>query len=141
MASEVSLPRTAQPGLPWARPPAEGDSVDFDDLVSQLLELVLALVGNQRYQGMLRASMQQLLHLTLGYMQMTAAQVGGAAGASPARGPSRGQALPSSGGQQCHAAGADYGLMAGHAQARRQRARRPHCMRRRRSPATAMRAV
>ncbi|PSC72945.1 importin-9 isoform X1 [Micractinium conductrix] len=53
----------------------EGDSVDFDDLISQLLELVLSLVGNQRYAGMLRASMQQLLHLALGYMQMTAAQV------------------------------------------------------------------
>ncbi|KAL4434017.1 hypothetical protein ABPG75_000458 [Micractinium tetrahymenae] len=53
---------------------SEGDSVDFDGLISQLLELVLALVGNQRYQAMMRASMQQLLHLTLGYMQMTAAQ-------------------------------------------------------------------
>lgn len=37
---------------------------------------MLSLVGNQRYAGMLRASMQQLLHLALGYMQMTAAQVG-----------------------------------------------------------------
>ena len=57
--------------------PAEGDSVDFGSLVSQLMELVLALIGNQRYQAMLRApqQQQQLLHLTLGYMQMTAGQV------------------------------------------------------------------
>jgi hypothetical protein len=51
--------------------------VDFGSLVSQLMELVLALIGNQRYQAMLRApqQQQQLLHLTLGYMQMTAGQV------------------------------------------------------------------
>ncbi|KAL4441799.1 hypothetical protein ABPG77_003715 [Micractinium sp. CCAP 211/92] len=54
---------------------SDGECIEFDDLISQLLELVLALVGNQRYQGMLRASMQHLLHLTLGYMQMTAEQV------------------------------------------------------------------
>lgn len=37
---------------------------------------MLALVGNVRWQGMLRGQLQALLHLTLGYMQMTAAQVG-----------------------------------------------------------------
>ncbi len=51
--------------------------MDFGSLVSQLLEVVLALVGNQRWQGMLRAQLQPLLHLALGYMQMTAAQVRG----------------------------------------------------------------
>lgn len=55
---------------------ADGDSVDFDSLMSQLVEVVLALVGNTRWQGLLRAQLHQLLHLTLGYMQMTAAQVG-----------------------------------------------------------------
>ncbi|KAI3434732.1 hypothetical protein D9Q98_002793 [Chlorella vulgaris] len=54
---------------------SEGECVGFDSLISQLLELVLALVGNTRYQALLAASMQQLLHLTLGYMQMTGAQV------------------------------------------------------------------
>ena len=46
--------------------------MDFGSLVSQLMELVLALIGNQRYQAMLRApqQQQQLLHLTLGYMQV-----------------------------------------------------------------------
>lgn len=50
--------------------------MDFGSLISQLLEVVLALVGNQRWQGMLQAQLQPLLHLALGYMQMTAAQVG-----------------------------------------------------------------
>ncbi|PRW57646.1 importin-9 isoform X1 [Chlorella sorokiniana] len=54
---------------------AESDAVDFGSLISQLLEVVLALVGNQRWQGMLQAQLQPLLHLALGYMQMTAAQV------------------------------------------------------------------
>ncbi len=32
-------------------------------------------MGNTRYQALLAASMQQLLHITLGYIQMTGAQV------------------------------------------------------------------
>lgn len=59
----------------WRFPSAESDAVDFGSLISQLLEVVLALVGNQRWQGMLQAQLQPLLHLALGYMQMTAAQV------------------------------------------------------------------
>lgn len=66
--------------FPCVLVPAEGDSIDFDSLVSQLIELVLALVGNTRWQGMLRGQLQHLLHLTLGYMQMTAAQVRGRVG-------------------------------------------------------------
>ena len=61
--------------------------MDFGSLISQLLEVVLALVGNQRWQGMLRAQLQPLLHLALGYMQMTAAQVGAASACGGASAP------------------------------------------------------
>ena len=55
---------------------ADGEPcVDFDTLISQLVELVLSLVGSQRYAALLRASLGDLLRLALGYMQMTAAQV------------------------------------------------------------------
>lgn len=43
----------------------EGE-LDLGTLAAQLLEFVLALVGNQRYQGQMRASMPELLYLTLG---------------------------------------------------------------------------
>jgi hypothetical protein len=79
-------------------PPAEGEAApSFGDLISQLLELVLALVGNQRYQALLRAQLHHLLPLTLGYMQMTAEKVrspvpagaGGGEGAPPGPEPRR----------------------------------------------------
>eukprot|EP00887_Chlorella_sp_A99_P007628 scaffold20.g7628.t1 len=50
------------------------EAVGLEGLVAQLLEFVLTLVGNQRYQALVQGSMGELLYLSLGYMQMTAAQ-------------------------------------------------------------------
>ena len=47
------------------------ERVTFSDLISQLFELLLTLLGNRRMQGMLRPAFQQLAYLTIGYMQVS----------------------------------------------------------------------
>lgn len=53
---------------------SEGGSIDLESLLSQLMEFLLTIVGNRRYQATVRSSMAELQYITLGYMQMTRAQ-------------------------------------------------------------------
>ncbi|KAK9806782.1 hypothetical protein WJX72_002643 [[Myrmecia] bisecta] len=54
---------------------SDGENMDFESLISQLVEFLLTLVGNRRYQGMMQGVMGELVYLTIGYMQMTGSQV------------------------------------------------------------------
>lgn len=47
------------------------ERVTFSDLVSQLFELLLTVLGNRRMLPMLRPAFQQLAYLTIGYMQVS----------------------------------------------------------------------
>ena len=53
---------------------SDGEEIDFEGLVEQLFELLLLLAGSSRWRPMLAGSVLELTQLTLGYMQMTAAQ-------------------------------------------------------------------
>ena len=80
--TELCAPLTPPHPTPRCPPPfhTDGGTVDFEALVSQLMEFVLAVAGSARYEGAVRAGMTDLLHLALGYAQMTAGQVGGGVG-------------------------------------------------------------
>jgi hypothetical protein len=50
---------------------SDGENLDFEALISQLFELLLTLVGNNRYKGLVAGSVGQLMYTVLAYMQMT----------------------------------------------------------------------
>jgi hypothetical protein len=50
---------------------SDGENLDFEALISQLFELLLTLVGNNRYKGLVAGSVGQLMYTALAYMQMT----------------------------------------------------------------------
>ena len=45
---------------------SEGGSIDLESLLSQLMEFLLTIIGNRRYQGGVKASMGELQYVTLG---------------------------------------------------------------------------
>jgi hypothetical protein len=45
---------------------SEGGSIDLESLLSQLMEFLLTIIGNRRYQGTVKASMGELQYVTLG---------------------------------------------------------------------------
>ena len=49
-----------------AGPEGEGEGVDLEGVVAQLLEFVLTLVGNPRYQPLVKGSCADLIYVTLG---------------------------------------------------------------------------
>lgn len=51
--------------------PAADDATHLPDLVSQLLEAVLTMVGSHRLVSLMCPTFPELLYLTLGYMQMS----------------------------------------------------------------------
>ena len=53
---------------------SEGDNIDLDAVLVQLLEVVLSLIGNPRYSALVAHSLEELVHTTLRYMLMTPAQ-------------------------------------------------------------------
>ncbi|KAL0051329.1 hypothetical protein WJX82_005781 [Trebouxia sp. C0006] len=53
----------------------EGDNMDFESLMSQLFEVLITLVGNQRHHHLMQPIVPELIYLTIGYMQMTQEQV------------------------------------------------------------------
>lgn len=40
--------------------------MDFESLMSQLFEVLISLVGNQRYQHLMQPIVPQLIYLTIG---------------------------------------------------------------------------
>lgn len=47
----------------------DGDSLDFESLLSQLLEVIITLVGNQRFRHLLQPIVPQLIYTTIGMPQ------------------------------------------------------------------------
>lgn len=54
--------------------PDDGDTLDLETLISQLLELVLVLVGNVKYQYMIAPMLKDLAPQVIAYMCMTRSQ-------------------------------------------------------------------
>lgn len=54
--------REEEPGL---------DTVELSDLVSELFEYILTLVGSRRCSGMIKPAFEQLAYLSIGYIQAT----------------------------------------------------------------------
>lgn len=65
-SADTQTPPGPAPGGAAAEVDIEGDSIDLESLLSQLLEFLLTLIGNRRYQGGVKASMAELQYLTLG---------------------------------------------------------------------------
>ena len=44
----------------------EGNSLDFESLLSQLLEVIITIVSNQRFRNLLEPVVPQLVYVTIG---------------------------------------------------------------------------
>ncbi len=44
----------------------EGDNMDFESLMSQLFEVLITLVGNQRHHHLMQPIVPELIYLTIG---------------------------------------------------------------------------
>ena len=44
----------------------EGNSIDFESLLSQLLEVIITIVSNQRFRNLLEPVVPQLVYVTIG---------------------------------------------------------------------------
>lgn len=50
----------------WVQADEEGDNMDFESLMSQLFEVLITLVGNQRYKHLMQPIVPELVYLTIG---------------------------------------------------------------------------
>ena len=44
----------------------EGDNMDFESLMSQLFEVLISLVGNQRHHHLMQPIVPELIYITIG---------------------------------------------------------------------------
>lgn len=49
----------------------EGNSLDFESLLSQLLEVIITIVGNKRFRQLVEPIVPQLVYVTLGELRNT----------------------------------------------------------------------
>ncbi|KAK9862534.1 hypothetical protein WJX84_000998 [Apatococcus fuscideae] len=52
----------------------EGNTTSFETVIAQLFEALLAVADSARFQHLLRPVLPELIHTTIGYMQMTSLQ-------------------------------------------------------------------
>ena len=50
----------------WVQADEEGDNMDFESLMSQLFEVLITLVGKQRYKPLMPPIVPVLVYLTIG---------------------------------------------------------------------------